>query len=162
MHYLALIFRDDEGYGFTLPDVPGFTAYAPTDSLDHAVAVARGVLADHLAALVDAGHPIPSARAPEQLIADPDLREDIGGAVATMLLPAVLPAGRTLRVNITIDENMLGLIDRAASERKLTRSAFIAEAARRFAVGEEVQSDYGARAADKRTDYRAGGSRTKR
>ena len=29
MYYLALIFRDDEGYGFTVPDVPGFTAYAP-------------------------------------------------------------------------------------------------------------------------------------
>lgn len=162
MYYLALIFRDNEGYGFTLPDVPGFTAYAPTDSLDEAVAVARGVLADHLAALVDAGLAVPEARPPEQVIADSDVQEGLGAAVATMLLPAVLPAGRTLRVNITIDENMLGLIDRAAGERKLTRSAFIAEAARRFAVGEEGQSDHGARAADKRSEYRAGTSRTKR
>lgn len=137
MYFLALIFRDDEGYGFTLPDVPGFTAYAETASLDEAIAVARGVLADHLAALVDAGLAVPDARSPEQVIADPDVQRDLGGAVATMLLPAVLPAGRTLRINITIDENMLGLIDRAAGERKLTRSAFIAEAARRFAVGED-------------------------
>lgn len=162
MYYLALIFRDDGGYGFTLPDVPGFTAHAPTDSLDEAVVAARGVLADHLAALVDAGLPVPDARPPEQVIADLDVQEELADAVATMLLPAVLPAGRTLRVNITLDENMLHLIDRAAGERKLTRSAFIAEAARRFAVGEDEQSAYGARAADKRTDYRAGPSRTKR
>lgn len=162
MYYLALIFRDDEGYGFAVPDVPGFTAYAPTDCLDEAVAVARGVLADHFASLVDAGLAVPDARAPEQVIADPDVREGLRGAVATMLLPAVLPAGRTLRINISIDENMLGLIDRAAGERKLTRSAFIAEAARRFAVGEDEQAGYGARAAEARIDYRAGRSRTKR
>lgn len=159
MYYLALIFRDDEGYGFTVPDVPGFTAHAAKASLDEAVAVARGVLADHLASLVDAGLAVPDARAPEQVIADPDVREGLGDAVATMLLPAVLPAGRTLRINISIDENMLALIDRAAGERKLTRSAFIAEAARRFATGEDEQP--GARAAETRTDYRAG-SRTKR
>jgi predicted RNase H-like HicB family nuclease len=137
MHYLALVFRDDdEGYGFTVPDVPGFTAHAENAGLDKALAVARGVLADHLAAMVDADLPLPEARPPEVVIADPEVQDDLGGAVATVLLPAILPAGRTLRVNVTMDEHTLSLVDGAAGERKLTRSAFVAEACRRFAVGE--------------------------
>jgi predicted RNase H-like HicB family nuclease len=134
MHYLALVFRDDvQGYGFTVPDIPGFTAHAENAGLDAALAVARRTLADHLAALVDAGLPIPEARAPEDVIEDPEVQEDLGGAVASILLPAILPAGRTLRINITIDEATLALIDRAAADRNLTRSAFMAEASRRFA-----------------------------
>jgi len=137
MHYLALVFGDDDGgYGFTVRDIPGFAAHAENAGLDEALGVARRVLADHIAAMVDADLPLPEARAPEAVIADPEVQEDLGGAVATVLLPAILPAGRTLRVNITMDEHTLSLVDYTAGERKLTRSAFVAEACRRFAVGE--------------------------
>ncbi len=135
MHYLALVFGDDEeGYGFIIPDIPGFTAHAENASLDEALAVARRILANHVAALVDHGLAVPAARPPEEVLADPEVQEDLGGSVAQLLLPAIFPAGRTLRVNITIDEATLALADRAAGDRSLTRSAFIAEACRRFAA----------------------------
>ena len=38
--------------------------------------------------------------------------------------------GRTVRANLTFDAGLLGAIDAAASERGLTRSAFLASAAR--------------------------------
>jgi hypothetical protein len=112
----------------------GFTAHAQTDSLDEAIAVARRVLADHITALVDAKLPVPDARAAEAVLADPEVAEEIDEAMATILLPALHPAGRTVRINISIDENTLAMADSAAQDRKLTRSAFIAEACRRFAA----------------------------
>lgn len=137
MHYLALVFANDAGgYGFTVPDIPGFAADAGDAGLDEALAVARRVLAHHLAALADAGLAIPAARQPQDVVDDPQLCEDLAESVAQVLLPAILPAGRTRRINITMDENILSLIDRAADDRNLTRSAFISEAARRFATGE--------------------------
>ncbi|HTU11190.1 MAG TPA: type II toxin-antitoxin system HicB family antitoxin [Allosphingosinicella sp.] len=137
MYYLAFGFPNDEGgYGFTIPDIDGFTADAGEATLDESLAVARRVLADHIAALVDAGLPVPPARPPEEVIDDPDFAEDRETATFATLIPAILPGGRTLRVNITMDENVLNLVDRAAGDRNLTRSAFIAEASRRFALGE--------------------------
>jgi len=142
MYYLALVHRDPDagGYGFTIPDITGFTAHADTDSLDEAVAVARRILADHIAALVDAKLPVPEARAAEEVLLDPDVTEELEEAMATILLPAIQPAGRTVRINISIDENTLALTDSAAHDRSLTRSAFIAEACRRFAGEGEVEA----------------------
>lgn len=138
MHYLALVHRDESGgYGFTVPDIPGFAAHAETDELGEALAVARRVLADHLAATADAGRELPRARPPGEVIADPEFRGDLDEALATTLLPAILPSGRTLRINVTMDENTLGLVDSAARDRGLTRSAFLAEAARRFAAAHD-------------------------
>jgi predicted RNase H-like HicB family nuclease len=137
MHYLAFGFPNDEGgYGFTIPDIQGFTADAGEATLDQSLAVVRRVLADHIAALVDANLAVPAARRPEEVIDDPECAEARELATFFTLVPAILPAGRTLRVNITMDENVLNLVDRAAGDRNLTRSAFIAEACRRFAVGE--------------------------
>jgi len=137
MYYLTLIYRDSEGgWGFTVPDVPGFTAISDRPALGEALAEAREVLTAHLTAMIDNGMDLPAARDPGDIIADPDLQEDIGGAAASILLPAMVAGGRTLRVNLSLDEWTLGLIDTAARDRGLTRSAFIAEACRRAAVGE--------------------------
>jgi hypothetical protein len=42
----------------------------------------------------------------------------------------LLDAGRTVRANLTFDAGLLSLIDAEASRRGLTRSAFLASAAR--------------------------------
>lgn len=134
MHYLTFVFTDAGGYGFTAPDVDGFTAHAETADFDEAVTVARNVLTAHLAALIDAGGELPPARSLAELRTDPELAEDFAEAETTIMLPALIPFGRTKRVNLSIDENTLDLIDKAAAVRGLTRSAFIAEAARQYAA----------------------------
>lgn len=134
MYYTALITTDAGGYGFTVPDIPGFTAHADTDDIEKAAAIARRVLANHLALLLDSGEELPQSRNLKELKRDTLLKEDFEDAEAIMLLPALVPAGRTKRVNVTIDENTLDLIDQSAADRKLTRSAFIAEAARKMAT----------------------------
>jgi hypothetical protein len=140
MFYLTFVFPDADGYGFTAPDVEGFTAYADTADFSAAAAIARKELAAHLAALIDAGGDLPASRSLKELRSDPTLKEDFAEAETTLMLPAVLPAGRTLRVNLSFDENTLRLIDAAAGERSLTRSAFLAEAARRIIAQEAVGS----------------------
>lgn len=134
MYYLAFVFTDAGGYGFTCPDVEGFTAHAETADFAEAVSEARTVLTAHVAAMVDAGAVLPAARAIEDLRADPALADDFAEAVTTVMLPVVMPSGRTIRFNVSVDEAVLGMIDRASKERGLTRSAFLAEAARQMAM----------------------------
>lgn len=136
MHYLTLMIRDSEGgWGFIIPDVPGFTALSEKPALGQALAEAREVLTAHLTAMVDAGLDIPAARDPGDVLADPEIQEELGAAEATILLPAIIAGGRAMRVNLSLDEWTLGLIDSAARDRSLTRSAFIAQACRQVAAG---------------------------
>lgn len=140
MHYLALIHHDRAGpggapgYGLTIPDLPGFTAYEES-GLDDAIESARRVLADHVAALVDNDLEVPVARSAGELEKDEAVRADWAEAVAFVMLPVVYPGGRTMRVNISIDEATLELVDGAARARGITRSAFFAEASRRLVAG---------------------------
>ena len=49
---------------------------------------------------------------------------------AAVLIPLLLDSGRTVRANLTLDAGLLAAIDEEASLRGLTRSAFMASAAR--------------------------------
>mgnify|MGYP001264966164 CR=1 FL=1 len=49
---------------------------------------------------------------------------------ARVMIPASLP-GRALRLNISLDEGLVGEIDRAAAAHGMSRSAFLADAARK-------------------------------
>lgn len=134
MYYLSIVTKEIDGFGFIIPDVDGFTAYAETLNFDEAVATARRVLAGHLAAVIDAGGSLPNARSLVDVKSDERFTDDFEEALITIMLPAIVPAGRTKRVNLTFDENTLSIIDSAAADRQLTRSAFLAEAARQLAT----------------------------
>jgi hypothetical protein len=131
--YVALMTQDDTGIGFTVPDLGGFVAHAETQNFDIAHEIAVKVLADYAATLCDMGEALPSPRAIDALRADPALAEDFAQASAIVMLPVLAPLGRMKRVGISLDENTLDLIDRAARRRGITRSAFVGEAARRLA-----------------------------
>jgi hypothetical protein len=135
MYYLALVIEASDGLDFICPDVPGFTAHSASRDFGEAVAVARQVLAGHLATLIDAGGELPRARDMAELRSDPEFAEDFADAATTVLLPALVPAGRSVRVNLSLDENTLALMDSSARDRRLTRSAFVAEACRAFVTG---------------------------
>lgn len=135
MYYLALVIEAADGLDFICPDVPGFTAHSASRDFGEAVAVARQVLAGHLATLIDAGGELPRARDMAELRSDPEFVEDFAEAATTVLLPALVPAGRSVRVNLSLDENTLALMDSSARDRSLTRSAFVAEACRAFVTG---------------------------
>lgn len=131
-YFAAFVFRAGESLSFTCPDVPGFTAQVSTLDLDEAVGEARTVLAGHIAVLTDMGADPPVSRQIDALRADPELFDDFAQAQCVVMIPALLPTGRSVRVNLSMDEAILAAIDRSAKERKITRSAFVIEASRRL------------------------------
>ena len=134
MHYLSIVIDTGSAFAFNCPDLPGFTVHAETRDFEEALAIAREVLTAHLATLVDSGEQIPDSRPLPDLKADTEYSDDFAEALTTVMLPVLLPSGRTRRVNLSLDENTLELMDRSARDRGLTRSAFAAEAARQYAA----------------------------
>ena len=125
MQYVALVHKEAaSAYGVTVPDCPGCTAAAST--LDEAVRQGAEALRLWAQAEESAGRGVPPARPLDEVMCDPD----VPGEAITVLLPLLADAGRTERVNITLDAGLLRSIDAAAKARGLTRSAFLASAAR--------------------------------
>lgn len=133
-YFPAIFFESEGGFDFVCPDIPGFAAHGGP-GFDAAAATAREVLASHLAALLDNGGAMPRPSDLAEMRADPEFADDFAEAAGVIMLPAIVPAGRTLRVNLSLDENTLDLIDSSARDRGLTRSAFVAAACRHFATG---------------------------
>ena len=70
----------------------------------------------------------PKARKTSEILASGEI--DVAAGEAAVLISVLIDEGRTVRANLTFDAGLLDAIDTAASERGLTRSAFLASAAR--------------------------------
>ena len=123
---VALIHEENGVYGISFPDFPGVISGGSTP--DEAIARGQAALAFHVEAMIRDGEPLPNLRALAELNRDPEYKEAAQDAVVA-LLPFAVP-GKTVRVNISIDEALLGRIDRAAAAHNQSRSAFLADAVR--------------------------------
>ncbi|MBB3997155.1 type II toxin-antitoxin system HicB family antitoxin [Aureimonas pseudogalii] len=122
--YIALIHKDaDSDYGVSFPDLPGCVT-AGTD-LDDARAMAAEALALHLAGMAEEGEAIPEPSSLETVMADPENRDGVA-----ILVQAPARARKIVRVNITLAEDELAAIDAKAEAAGMTRSGFLARAAR--------------------------------
>jgi predicted RNase H-like HicB family nuclease len=122
----ALIHEEDGLFGISFPDFPG--AVAAARSADEAIRKGSAVLGFHVAGMAADGDPLPVLRTLAELRADRAFREDAGEALLA-LVPFALPA-RSVRINISVDANLLAAIDQAAEAAGQSRSAFLADAAR--------------------------------
>ncbi|MFL6761970.1 MAG: type II toxin-antitoxin system HicB family antitoxin [Sphingomicrobium sp.] len=114
--YLGVVEREEDSFGVFFPDVPGCVSAG--DSLFEAMENGEQALAAHLELLAREGEELPEASS--EVAVDDDI--DVAGYfLARVELP-----GKTVRLNITMDEGLVARIDRVASNR----SAFLAEAAR--------------------------------
>ncbi len=130
VRYIALIRKDeDTEYGVDFPDLPGCISAGST--VDEAFDNAAEALAGHIEAMRAHGETVPPPTTTvEEVLADPHNRD----AVAVLIAAPPEPA-RAVRVNISIDANLLGEIDRAAEANRTNRSAFLADAARSVLYG---------------------------
>ena len=129
MRFIALVHKDpDSCYGVSFPDVPGCTSAGET--LDDAITNAVDALSGHIRLMEADGDVVPSPRTLEDINADPDLAEDMKGAIVSAV-PLVRDRGSTTRINVSLDLGLLEAIDGLAKQRSQTRSAFLASAARR-------------------------------
>ena len=132
MRYVSFIHRNDAGYGVSFPDFPGCVSVG--ESVDTAVRLGCEALAFHVEGLRDDGAQIPLPRSIDSIKADPELADWREGA-DLVLIPLLLDRGSSRRVNISLDFGLLEAIDDEAKRRRMTRSAFLATAARREIEG---------------------------
>jgi predicted RNase H-like HicB family nuclease len=123
-HYVALIHKDaDSDFGVSFPDFPGAVTAGRT--LDEARAMAVEALALHIEGMVEDGEAVPEPASLETIMADPENRD--GVAILVTVAPRSVKA---VRINITLQEDVLREVDAYAEAHGLTRSGFLAAAAR--------------------------------
>ena len=123
MDYLAIIHKEsDSDFGVSFPDFPG--CITAGSSLDEARRMAAEALEMHIEGLTEDGADIPAPSSLDDVIAG----YDIGDGVVCVV-PFEGPP-RTVRVNITLNHTDLAAIDRFAESEGMTRSGFLAKAAK--------------------------------
>lgn len=116
--YPAIVERTGDGFSVFFPDLPGCTSAGST--IQQAALNAEEALAGHLLVSSRYADEVADPTPLDELEADPDVQE-----AARILVRAERP-GRSVRLNITLDEGLVAAIDRVAKNR----SGFLAEAAR--------------------------------
>jgi predicted RNase H-like HicB family nuclease len=129
MHYVAVIEKDeDSAFGVWFPDVEG--CFSAGETIEEAVANAAVALRQHVEAVESAGRRAPAARPIDDVLRDEDVAAAVEAGAILFAVPLLADAGRTVRINISLDKSLVDQIDAAATARGLTRSAFLAQAAR--------------------------------
>ncbi len=124
--YVGVIDESRGVWGVRIPDLPG--CYGAGDSAEAALRDAASAAREWIAHQEAQGIARPKARTTSQILASGEI--DVAAGEAAVLIPVLIDEGRTVRANLTFDAGLLGAIDAAARERGLTRSAFLASAAR--------------------------------
>lgn len=132
--YVAIVDGAPGAYGVVVPDLPGCTSGGATidEALRNAVEAVTLWVED---ARAD-GEKILKPRPAEKLRRDPDVVAALNDGGVLAYVPLVLDAARPVKANLSLDAGLLNAIDEAAERRGLTRSAFLASAAR-----EKIESE---------------------
>ena len=132
--YVAIIDGRPGAFGVVIPDLPGCTSGGRTvdDALSNAVEAVTLWVED---AQAD-GEQVPKPRSADKLRKNPEVAAALARGGVLAYVPLVLDAGRPVKANLSLDAGLLGAIDEAAERRGLTRSAFLASAAR-----EKIESE---------------------
>ncbi len=121
-YFHAVVHKEgDSAFGVHFPDLPG--CFSGADELEDVIPNAIEALSLWFEDGDAVGAPSPVERIRD--LASADLAE---GAFLVMV-PWIGKRGRQARVNISLDHATLEAIDSAAALRRLTRSAFLAQAA---------------------------------
>ena len=118
----------DGAWGVRIPDVPGCHGggATPEAAVADAISALREVAEHHAASGL-------ALRVPRETLAimrDKEAAYDAKLGETFVLVPLVLDQARSVKANISLDAGLLEAIDDAARLRGLTRSSFLASAAR--------------------------------
>jgi predicted RNase H-like HicB family nuclease len=123
-HYIAMVHKDeDSAFGIGFPDLPG--CFSAADTADE-------ILPNAMEALELWSEDVAQMPAPSPLDAfraSPAIAADLAAGAFLIAVPFIRNAGKSARVNITLDKGLLDAIDSEATRRKMTRSALLAQAA---------------------------------
>lgn len=128
MRYPVVIHKDpNSDYGVTVPDLPG--CFSAGDTIDDALVQVVEAIECHIEGLMEDEEPIPTPHNIEHHRDDPRYADGIW-AVVTIDITKL--SGKSRRVNITLPERLLTLMDQYAAQHAETRSGLIAQATREF------------------------------
>ena len=123
--YIGVIHKEaGSDFGVSFPDFPGVITAGT--SLEDARAMAEEALALHVEGMLEDGAAIPGPSTLDEVMADPDNKDGVA-----ILVGVKTQAPRCIRVIVTLPEDILDRIDRHAGKIGLSRSAFLARAAKR-------------------------------
>ena len=126
MRYPVVIHKDkNSDFGVMVPDIPG--CYSAGSTYDEALINVLEAIECHLEGLLLDNESIPLGSAIDNWIDNPDYKEGIWAFVDIDLSQI---SGKAKRVNITMPERVLNLIDLYAKSHAIkNRSSFLADAA---------------------------------
>ena len=123
--YLALVEKDrDSAFGVRFPDLPA--VFSAADMQEEIVANAIEALQ-----LWAEDMPLPDPSSHADVISRADIRDALAVGGYLISVPFIDNDTAVVRANVTFERGVLRAIDAAARERGITRSAFLASAARR-------------------------------
>jgi predicted RNase H-like HicB family nuclease len=123
-HYVGVLDGSGDVSGVRIPDIPGCVGGGAT--AEAAIADAGEALRDGIAHKRDSGYATPRPSTLAEIVAS----GEIAKGESAVMIPLLVDSGRTVRANISLDAALLEAIGAAARERGLSRSAFLASAAR--------------------------------
>lgn len=122
-YYHGVVHKDeDSAFGVHFPDLPG--CFSAADRIEDVIPNAIEALSLWFEDMDEIAEPSPVETTREQAA------EDLAHGAFLVMVPWIGRSGKPARVNISLDRGMLDAIDAAAARRRLTRSAFLTEAAR--------------------------------
>ncbi len=124
--YVGILDGSGKAYGVRLPDLPG--CYGAGSTPEAAIVDAMSAAREWLGQRETKSEIAPKPRTMAQILKTETI--DASSHEVAVMIPAVLDKGRTVRANLTFDAGLLEAIDAEATRRGLTRSAFLASAAR--------------------------------
>jgi len=125
-HYVGILDGADDVWGVRIPDLPGCHGGGATP--EEAIVDATSAVREWAESRLAKRSALPAARPVAELLRQGEI--DIAAGESAVMIPLALDSGRPIRANLSLDAGLLAAIDAEASRRGLTRSAFIASAAR--------------------------------
>ncbi len=126
MHYPAAIHKDPTSdYGVSFPDLPGCVTAGET--IDEALSMAVEAAELFIEVSLERGDPLPQPSTVEQFIDNPAYSDVLLWSIVTVDLSNL--SDRSKRINITVPERLLKIIDAQAAIQNQSRSAFLVAAA---------------------------------
>jgi predicted RNase H-like HicB family nuclease len=123
-NYIAVVHKDAQSdFGVSFPDFPG--CITAGSSIDEAKDMAHDALSLHIKGIMEDGENIPAPSKLEDIMDHPDYSD----AAAILIVSISEAKPRSVRVNITVPEDMLRKIDTIAKKRGMSRSSFLVHAA---------------------------------
>jgi predicted RNase H-like HicB family nuclease len=125
MRYPLVIHHEpDSAFGVTVPDLPG--CFSAGDTIDEALTFAREAILGHVHTLIETGQDVPRPRPIDEHRGNPDFQGAALWAVVEVDL-SNLP-GKARRINISMNERVLDVVDEFARREGETRSGLIQRA----------------------------------